>query len=42
MANRPVEDHLSLPLQDVNNVKDTLHAYQLSKRWIQIIFINRC
>jgi NAD(P)-dependent dehydrogenase (short-subunit alcohol dehydrogenase family) len=32
LATAPVEELLSLPLLDLNNVKDSLHAYQLSKR----------
>ena len=32
LATTPVEELLSLPLVDLNNVKDSLHAYQLSKR----------
>ena len=32
LATTPVEELLSLPLLDLNNVKDSLHAYQLSKR----------
>ena len=32
LATTPVEDLLALPLLDLNNVKDSLHAYQLSKR----------
>ena len=32
LATTPVEELLSLPLVNVNNVKDSLHAYQLSKR----------
>jgi NAD(P)-dependent dehydrogenase (short-subunit alcohol dehydrogenase family) len=32
LATAPVEGLLSLPLLDLNNVKDSLHAYQLSKR----------
>jgi NAD(P)-dependent dehydrogenase (short-subunit alcohol dehydrogenase family) len=32
LATAPVEELLSLPLLDLNNVKDALHAYQLSKR----------
>jgi NAD(P)-dependent dehydrogenase (short-subunit alcohol dehydrogenase family) len=32
LATAPVEEILSLPLLDLNNVKDSLHAYQLSKR----------
>jgi NAD(P)-dependent dehydrogenase (short-subunit alcohol dehydrogenase family) len=32
LATAPVEELLSLPLLDLNNVKDSLYAYQLSKR----------
>jgi NAD(P)-dependent dehydrogenase (short-subunit alcohol dehydrogenase family) len=32
LATTPVEELLALPLLDLNNVKDSLHAYQLSKR----------
>jgi len=32
LATAPVEELLSLPLLNLNNVKDSLHAYQLSKR----------
>jgi NAD(P)-dependent dehydrogenase (short-subunit alcohol dehydrogenase family) len=32
LATTAVEELLSLPLVNVNNVKDSLHAYQLSKR----------
>jgi NAD(P)-dependent dehydrogenase (short-subunit alcohol dehydrogenase family) len=32
LATTPVEELLSLSLLDLNNVKDSLHAYQLSKR----------
>jgi NAD(P)-dependent dehydrogenase (short-subunit alcohol dehydrogenase family) len=32
LATTPVEELLSLPFLDLNNVKDSLHAYQLSKR----------
>ena len=32
LATTPVEELLSLPLVNLNNVKDSLHAYQLSKR----------
>ncbi len=32
LATTAVEELLSLPLLDLNNVKDSLHAYQLSKR----------
>jgi NAD(P)-dependent dehydrogenase (short-subunit alcohol dehydrogenase family) len=32
LATASVKDLLSLPLLDLNNVKDSLHAYQLSKR----------
>jgi NAD(P)-dependent dehydrogenase (short-subunit alcohol dehydrogenase family) len=32
LAITPVEDLLSLPLLNINNVKDSLHAYQLSKK----------
>ena len=32
LATTPVEELLSLPLLDLKNVKDSLHAYQLSKR----------
>ena len=32
LATTPVEELLSLPLLDLNNVKDSLRAYQLSKR----------
>jgi NAD(P)-dependent dehydrogenase (short-subunit alcohol dehydrogenase family) len=32
LATTPVEELLSLPLLDLKNVKDALHAYQLSKR----------
>jgi NAD(P)-dependent dehydrogenase (short-subunit alcohol dehydrogenase family) len=32
LATAPLEELLSLPLLNLNNVKDSLHAYQLSKR----------
>lgn len=32
LATTPVEELLTLPLVNINNVKDALHAYQLSKR----------
>jgi NAD(P)-dependent dehydrogenase (short-subunit alcohol dehydrogenase family) len=32
LAITPTEELLTLPLLDLNNVKDSLHAYQLSKR----------